>query len=212
MARSGKENPNLSVKVQAARQLFLYGDADGKRVLEPTVLAERVGCHPSSVWSYVKDWSREYENMLIQANNFELGTVLSDDDVKKFKSDLLWLTKQTSEVKSEVDLTEKVEERLYKLLAEKDFSPEAESRFGDLLEKFFTAVHTKSKLRTQWIAMEREWIKLSGIEGKMEIVQNAEKARAVGRVKIDLKREENENGESGLKVAVKKPAGGLFPH
>jgi len=210
MARSGKENPNLSVKVQAARQLFLYGDADGKRVLEPTVLAERVGCHPSSVWSYVKDWSREYENMLIQANNFELGTVLSDDDVTKFRQDLVFTSSQTNELKSEINLVEKVEERLYKLLAEKDFTPEAESRFGDLLEKFFSAVHTKSKLRSQWIAMEKEWIKMSGIESKMEIVHNAEKARAVGRVKIDLKREENENGEPGLKVA-KKPAGGLFP-
>ena len=204
-----KEKPvNLSAKVQAARQLFLYGGPDGKRVLEPPVLAKRVGCHVSSIWSYIKDWSREFETLLIQTSDFELGTVLSDEDVEKFRSDVNWARKVTDELRKEHDLVETLEENLFRFIENGDFSEETEHRLVTLAEKFFSAVHTKSKLRSQWIAMEKEWVRMSGIEGKMEIVQNAEKARAIGRVKIDLKREETEQ-TPGLKVA-KKPVGGIF--
>lgn len=216
---SVREKPvNLAPKLEAARQLFLYGDKDGVRVLEALEIAKRVGCHPSSVWRHIKDWTAEFESMLIRGNDFsqlqaranenELNRELRNEDVEKFKSDLLWVTKQTESLRKEVDNTEKIEEICYSWLKNSDISEKGEDAFLAMAEKFFSAVHTKSKLRSQWIAMEKEWVRMSGIEGKMEIVQNAEKARAIGRVKIDLKREETEQ-TPGLKVA-KKPVGGIF--
>lgn len=205
-----KEKPvNLSVKVQAARQLFLYGDTTGKRILEPIELAERVGCSAASVWSYVKEWSKEFEDLLIQANGFELGTVLSDEDVKVFKETVQFSLKQKKNLEFSLENTENFEISLLSIIKNKEVTPETEEKFLDMVEKLCSVVHTKAKLQQQWIAMNSQWVKLSGIEGKMDIAHTAEKERAKGRVKMDLKKEEAGDNPAP-RLAKGKTAGGLF--
>lgn len=198
----------LSAKTRTARQYFLYGDETGRRILEPQELAKKVGVAQSTIWLHIKNWVKEYEEMLIRSNQSDVGMVLSDEDIEKYKNDTNFLKIQCDDVRKSIETVETMVTKVENFLKNTTFEAKDAETFLAMAEKFFTGVHTKSKLRTHWAALHRQWVTMSGIEGKMDIALTAEKARAVGRIKLDLKTEGAKREADG--EGLRQAGGGLF--
>lgn len=197
-----------SPKTRIARQYFLYGDETGQRIIDPQTLAKKVGLHPGTIWANLKTWVAEHEKLLIANNNSELGVVLSDEDIEKYKNDTNFLKIQCDDVRKSIETVETMVTKVENFLKNTTFEAKDAETFLAMAEKFFTGVHTKTKLRTHWAALHRQWVTMSGIEGKMDIALTAEKARAVGRIKLDLKTEGAKREADG--EGLRQAGGGLF--
>jgi hypothetical protein len=75
-----------------------------------------------------------------------------------------------------------------------------------ILEAWQRNCGQKASLRSQFLAMQKQWTSLSGIVAMSDIQVTKEKTLVVGKAKLDLKKLEN---EAGIRD-VRNPVSGVF--
>lgn len=189
----------------AARQLFLYGDGSGKRILTPKCLAERAGCAESTVRKYLPQWEKEAEEIALAASPAGLSIQLNREKIQQNENDLEFLRGQVEEVKFELESLADITERLFKLVERFSDDEDMRSEALSLFNSWVQSCGKKATLRASFVTLKRLWDEKCAIDGLRDVALSREKELAKGRVKLQLKGEAHE-GQDAPRIV----AGGVF--
>jgi hypothetical protein len=169
-----------------ARQLFLYGAGDGRRITAAVALAKAAGIHVETIRRHLPTWEAEYEQILAGTSEGGLGLSLSKKQLDQHSKDMVFLRDQIAQVTWECENLDPLIARL-ETLVEKFAGTDDSDKAITLFDRFLRASMNKQNLRSQFLAMQRQWTKLSGVEGLMDVALTREKTIATGKAKLDLK-------------------------
>ena len=219
MAKNAHRRGNKS-EIELARQACLYGEGDGKPVMNVKRLCEIAGVHESTIWRHMPKWQKEREEILASANNSSLGIHLSGKELEAHKADMAVLRKEINQVKWELDTfddnVEKLEALVERLTDVASGDPQAVGQVLQMFDKYLRFSLNKQNLRKQFLALQKQWTGLSGVEGLMDVALVREREMEKGRVKIALKKEGVEAeprvvGPANTGVFVKRNAQEAIP-
>lgn len=169
-----------------ARQLFLYGGGDGNRVTSVAALVKASGVHENTIRRHLPTWEAEFEEILSSSGGPALALSLSAKELSLHKSDMLHLRSQIQQVKWESDNLEGLIARLEELV-ERFAGTDESDKAVILFDRYLRASLNKANLRSQFLQLQRQYTKLSGVEGLMDVALTREKTIATGKAKLDLK-------------------------
>jgi hypothetical protein len=196
----------LKSEVVAARQLYLYGAGDGKRVISVQALVKATGLHEQTIGKHMPGWQKEAEEILMNSNETGLGLSLSAKELSLHKSDMCHLRQQIQQVKWELDTIESITSKLEGWMDKFNGEDGEQDKALRILEAWQRNCGQKSSLRGQFLSLQKQWTSLSGVVDLKDIQVTKEKAIAVGKAKLDIKKLENESGVRD----VGNPLSGVF--
>lgn len=182
----------VTAPARFARQLYLYGNGDGKRVTSVPELAKQSGLHEQTIRLRLPAWEKESEEILINTNSSGLALSLSAQELSAHKSDMIHLRDQINQCKFELDRLEDITAKLETWLDK--FDAEDYKDALSIFDAWQRASGQKSSLRSQFLAMQKQWTSLSGIVDLKDIHVVREKEISKGKAKLDIKRMESEQG------------------
>ena len=183
-------------RTEKARHIFLHGTIDGRKLNVPD-LAKETGLSETTVRRYIPGWVEEHEKLVITANHPDLLTCLSSKIIEQFHRDTDFLRSQITDIQREIKNCDILAEKFERLIF-------TDTKNQKLADRFFKAVHTKAKLRAQLIPLEKQWMHMSGLEGKLSAMTTVETERA--KEKVRLERE----SDAPRPAKGKTVAGGLW--
>lgn len=199
--------------VHAAKQAFLYGRGDGRRVLRVEDLADIGGIHPETVRRHLPSWQVEAEEILAKSSESGISLRLSKLALAKFESDRDFIREQIDTQAAEIKQLTKLQPLLLDLarrVADRDES--AGEAISSLLSSFFDTVGNRKAMEAHLLKLQSHWGKMAGIESLQAVAETRERTLATGRAKLALRREEaGEAGGDGSGARLASPAaGGVF--
>lgn len=185
----------LKPNVSATRQLFLYGNGDGKRILSIPALQKLTGCHPDTIRKHLPAWEKEAEKILINSNDSCLAFSLSEESLAAHESDMIFLRDNISQIKWEMDNLDNVIEKLETICGNFSLNTENGDDAIKLFDRYLRASLNKANLRGQFLAAQKQWTSLSGIVDLKDIQVVRQREIAKGKGKMDLKKLEAEENQ-----------------
>jgi septal ring factor EnvC (AmiA/AmiB activator) len=195
----------LKSEIVTARQLYLFGAGDGKRVIGVQALCEATGLHEQTIWKYIKGWQKEAEDLLVASSGNALGLALSAKQLEQHTKDMDALRDQLDQVKWELKTIEKITAKLEGWMDKFSGDEGEQDKALRILEAWQRNCGQKSSLRSQFLALQKQWTSLSGVVDLKDIQVVKEKAMATGRARLALKKEETETEPKAA-----NPATGIF--
>ena len=195
--------------LELARQACLYGEGDGRPVMNVKRLMELAGVSEQTIGKHLPSWQAEREEILAKSNPAALGISLSKKQLEQNTKDLDFLRNQINLVKFEIDSTEKIAARLAEWMDKFDGNdiPTALQIFAS----WERSCGQKASLRSQFVQLKKLWDEKSAIDGLRDVALVREREMEKGRVKIALKKEGSEAeprnvGPTGNAVFVRRGA------
>lgn len=182
----------MKSETRNARQLFLYGNGDGKRVTGVKALVAATGLHEQTIWKHIPAWQKEVEEMVSKTSESGLALHLSGESMKAHETDMSHLRNLVEANKFQQTEIEDVTEKLEGWMDKFSGSPDDQDKALKILDLWVRTCGQKSTLISQFLSLQKQWTSLAGITDLKEIQITREKALAVGRAKQKLKSEENE--------------------
>lgn len=194
----------MKSETQIARQLYLFGAGDGKRVLSVKALCAATGLSVDTIGRHMPAWRKESEELLSGASDCGLALHLSKENSILFESTMTALSVEIKKVMFELKTHEKITAKLEDWLDK--FDEDDKDNALRILEAWQRNCGQISNLRSQFLALQKQFAALSGVVDLKDIQVTREKTLATGRAKLDLKREENQAGVRDLTA----PVSGVF--
>lgn len=192
-------------ETETARQLFLYGAGDGKRIISVKGLVEATGLHEQTIGKHMPKWKKEAEEILMKSSETGLGLALSAKQLEQHTKDMDALRDQLDQVKWELKTIEKITAKLEGWMDKFSGDEGEQDKALRILEAWQRNCGQKSSLRSQFLALQKQWTNLSGVVDLKDIQVVKEKAMATGRARLALKKEETETAPKEA-----NPATGIF--
>lgn len=192
-------------EVATARQLFLYGAGDGKRIVGTQALVEATGVHEQTIRKHLPKWLKEAEELLSNTSELGVSLSLSAIEIESHQADMSHLRHDIDSIKFEMNSLDDVIEKLAGICEKFSLNTENGDAALKIFDSYLRASLNKSHLRGQFLAAEKRWIELSNISALKDITITKEKTLAVGRAKLKLKGEES---EASAPIPVAR--GGIF--
>ena len=197
---------SLKPGVHVARQAFLYGEGDGKPVLTRARLAELAGVHENTIARHINEWIKEREEMVSGSSEQGLALKLSRETLDLHELCMIKLSGQIKQVLWELDTIESITSKLEGWVDKFNGEDGEQDKALRILEAWQRNCGQKSSLRGQFLSLQKQWTSLSGVVDLKDIQVTKEKAIAVGKAKLDIKKLENESGVRD----VGNPLSGVF--
>ena len=203
-------------EVREARRLFLFGNGDGKRVLNVERLAAAAGCRIESIRRHLGAWEVEAEEMAAKGSENGLVLRLNAETLKKHEADKAFIRRQIDSQVVEIERFPVLEKQLLSIA---DACAKSQSDAGTAeavlsLVQSFVALHGSRKAgEMHLLKLQSHWSKMAGVESLQAVAETREKTLATGRAKLALRREDAEGmaGDgSGARLAGSGAAGGVF--
>lgn len=175
-------------ELEIARQACLYGEGDGRPVMNVKRLMELAGVREQTILKHLPQWQAEREEIVAQSSPASLGISLSKKQLDQNTKDLDFLRNQINLVKFELDQVEKVTERLGEWMDK--FDGEDIPTALQIFASWERGAGQRSSLRSQFIALKKLWDEKSAIDGLRDVALVREREMEKGRVKIALKKED----------------------
>jgi len=184
----------IKSETQIARQLFLYGAGDGKRVLSAKALCKATGLHEATIQRHMGKWQKESEELLSGASDCGVALHLSRETLDAHDRDMIVLRGQINQIAFELKNIERITARLEGWIDKFDGEDGEKDQALRILEAWQRNCGQKAALRSQFLALQKQWVSLSGVADMQEIQATREKTIVVGKAKLELKKEENNAG------------------
>ena len=181
-----------TAQTRYAKQLFLYGNGDGKRITNVPALAKQAGVTENTIRVHIPEWEKESESILINSNTSALALSLSKEQLDQNNKDLSFIRDQINQLKFELSSIEKITARLGEWLDKFD-GDELQTAL-DIFNDYVRGCGQKSALRSQFIAMKKLWDEKSAIDGLRDVALTREKEVSKGKAKLEIKKLEGEQG------------------
>lgn len=188
-------------KTLLARQLFLFGDGDGRPVTTLKTLAKRTGCSECNLARRVPDWTREREALLRESSTINLD--ISAETLRKHADDVAFLRERADTLEAEVRTSDAVAETLRAALV----GAGADEDLHQTLNSFIKSAMNAQKATTQFLAVQKRWVENSGIEAKLKAFSASETEKARGLARLSVK---SEVTEVELPLPSNRPVQGVF--
>lgn len=182
-------DPLIKAETREARRLFLYGDGDGKRVLNPDELAKRSGVHVTTIYRNLPLWEKAYEEMLSGNGQRNLAIALSAEQLQLHKSCIKTLEDQIRQCSWELEQFDEITSRLEAICENFSLNTENGDAALRLLENYLSSRGAKDSLRKTFMAMHKHYTDLTGVRDLLDVQATAAKELEKGRVRIRLKQE-----------------------
>lgn len=199
--------------LEAARQACLYGEGDGKPVMNVKRLMALGQASEKTILKHLPSWQQEREELAANSSGQSLALNLSAKELHLHESDMKTLRSEINQIKWELenldDSIQKLEALTEKLCDAANGDIEVVAQATSIFSKYLNASLNKQNLRKQFLALQKQWTGLSGIEGLMDVALVREREMEKGRVKIALKKEGSEAeprnvGPTGNAVFVRR--------
>lgn len=182
-------------EVASARQLFLYGAGDGKRIISTKELCRRTGIHESTVWRNMPAWEKEAEELLANTSESALALSLSAKDLQEHKADMEFLRSNINQIKWEMDNLDNIIEKFEEICGNFSLNSENGDDAIKLFDRYLRASLNKSSLRAQFLAAQKQFFAMSGVGDLKDIEAVRAREIAKGKGKLDLKKLEAEENQ-----------------
>lgn len=193
-------------EVDTARQLFLYGSGDGRRILSAGALAEASGLHIETIRKRMPQWLKEAEELLSGTSSSGLALSLSAKDLVFHKENMIHLEKQIKIVKFELDQLDIITEKLEGWLEKFQGTDEMETAIR-IFHDWQRASGTKSSLRSQFLAMQKQHATLSGIIDLKDVEVVRAKEISKGKAKLEMQKIAQQDAANGGEIRNATPMG-----
>jgi hypothetical protein len=178
----------MRAKTAAARQAFLYGTGDGKRVIAVKELSEKFGVHEQTIRLRMPEWEKEYEEILLNTAEHGFNLILSSTTLEKHKKDVDFIRKDLDSLKFEMSKLDNTIAWLEDIVNQFTLNTENGAEAISIFNAYVNASCNKQRLRTQFIAMEKLWRSVSGVDAKMDALTTRDKEIAKGQGKMDVEK------------------------
>ena len=193
----------LRAETRYAKQMFLYGSGDGQPIRNAAKLAKVSGVHVETIRRHLPEWEKEAEQLLANTSEIGLAVRLSKETLEQHNNDMIHLRDQLNQVKFEIDRLEDITAKLEDWMDK--FDADEVNDALSIFDAWQRACGSKASLRSQFLAMQKQWTSLSGIVDLKDISVVREKEISKGRAKLEIKRLENETNPVPRQVP-----GGVF--
>jgi len=173
--------------VALAREAYLYGQGDGRPVTSCAKLAEIGGVTTQTITKHMPTWQKEREEIILNSEGTSLAIQLSAKDLHLHKSDMIHLREQIQQVKWEIDSLDDSIEKLGTWVDRISINSDNGEAAVILLDRYLKATSNKQFLRKQFLALQSQWVKLSGVEGLLDVGLTREKELVKGKARLELK-------------------------
>lgn len=100
------EKPKVKRKAstEAARQMFLYGEGDGVRIVDVQELAKKTGASDQTIRMRIPEWQAELENILVGTSKLGSPNILSlpNETLEKHREDVEFFRARLDKAKTEL--------------------------------------------------------------------------------------------------------------
>lgn len=194
MAQEGKQK-GLKPAVEVARQAFLYGQGDGKQVSDTRKLAELSGLHTQTILKHMPGWLKEREEIISNSSDFALGLSLSKEVQSDRDKRMTFLSDQIKQIMWEMDNLDNVIEKLESICGNFSLNTENGDDAIKLFDRYLRASLNKANLRSQFLALHKQWADFSGVLDVKDISVVRAREIAKGQGKMQLKKLEAEENQ-----------------
>jgi hypothetical protein len=165
----------IKLEVEAGRQLYFYGEGDGRRVLGVKEIAEKTGLHPETVRKWIKVWAKDFEVSLAKTSPLGRGLALSAEAEDENNANMHFYADQVRQIRYELKIYEQVLEKLEGICENFSLNSDNGDKALQLFSTYLNTLGSKSSLRQQYLKLESRWSKLSGVEAIQDIAVTTEK-------------------------------------
>jgi len=192
------------LEVEAGRQLYFYGEGDGRRILGVRELVEKTGLHEDTVRKWIKVWSREFETALAKTSPLGRGLALSEEAEKENRINIEFYADQIRQLRYKLRIHSEVAEKLEGICENFSLNTDNGDKALQYFSTYLNTLGSMTNLQNQLLKLESRWSKLSGVEAIQDIAVTSEKevAKILGK-----QRGEDANRETGAKPKDATPAG-----
>lgn len=191
-------------ETRVARQLYLYGDGDGKRVVSVQLLREKTGLSEATLRRRLPEWEREAEEILTANSEGAFRIRLTADEIAFHKANISFLEAQIKECKFELDNLSDITERLMRLTEKFSDDPDMRMEALQLFNSWVQSCGKRSTLRASFLAMQKQHATLTGIVGKIDAAIAYDKTLQTGLAKKAVASDPGDPGKSS------SPGAGFF--
>ena len=193
-------------EIDTARQLFLYGNGDGRRIINANALAAETGLHIETIRTHMRKWLVEAEEMLAGSSNSGLALKLSKETMNFHNENMIHLEKQIKIVKFELDKLDVITEKLEGWLEKFQGTDEMETAIR-IFHDWQRASGTKASLRSQFLAMQKQHATLSGIIDLKDVEVVRAKEISKGKAKLEMQKIAQQEAANGGEIRDANPMG-----
>ena len=181
----------IKTSTAMARQFFLYGDGDGKRIVDTTELCKITGTSRPTLSKYLPAWEKEAEEMLRSTTKLGSPNILSlpQETLEKHKEDVDFIRLRLEKTKSELT-------QLPSIIAElKEFvwSLDDKDAAIQLFDRYLRLSMNEKSLTKHFVDLKRLWDEKVGLDSLKAIQEATGKA-----VSIAASKNTANEGEAGV--------------
>jgi hypothetical protein len=178
-----------------ARQLFLYGDGDGKPITKLKELARRTGLTYQTVQERSRQWMLEREEMLKRASNMsfiaanEIANMKHSEDMEFLRTCMDGLREEIFNLGDLQDRLETITDRLAKLMADEGGDP---TKVVGLFQTYFKSAGSRRALMADWLKYKAMWDSKIGVDTQQDLAVDAAKTHNRKMIQKGLRNDESQ--------------------
>lgn len=175
-------------RTEYAKQLYLYGNGDGKPITSAAKLSELTGVGINSLSKHRKEWDREREALLAQNSKTGISLRVKPEDIRKNEEDTAFLRGQMDELLLEMDGLDRVEATFQRLLDNFDCDMESADKALAVFDSYLKAHASRKSVRSQFLEVQKRWQECAGITAVFKVAETRENEMAKGMAKVEVRR------------------------
>lgn len=179
-----RKKPHTKPATEAARQLFLYGEGDGVRVLEVKDLIAKTGLSRQTIQNHLPKWQQEVGEVLQSTSKLASpnSLSLSSETLEAHKADIAFIRKQLDESKSEIERLPVIISDLEGLVQQ--FVDDSDKAIV-LLDRYLRTSMNKKSLTKRFVELKLLWDSKSGVDSLKNIQEATAKAVSIASAKSE---------------------------
>jgi len=175
------------VTTEYARQLFLYGEGDGVRVIDVKELIKRSGVCENTIRNRMPEWQKELEDSLRSSSKLGLATTLSvPDEVMTFHhADNEFIRTRLDKTKSELTALPSIIADLRSIISEFVSDPDKYDEALTVFNQYIRLSMNEKSLTKLFIDLKKLWDEKVGLDSLKAIQEATGKAQALASAKTE---------------------------
>jgi len=167
---------DLSEDMHYAKQLYLYGEGDGKPVKNLKKLAQLSGVSVAGIREHVKEWREVSTQLAIMSDNSNYSLTLSEDVLMQHQKEVDFLGEQVRKLRTQLAELDTSQQSYHVVLGSYERALKAWEKSSGILAHYNTA---ESAMKERARQIERA-------KGKSPIIAAPRKKRKVDKSRFDF--------------------------
>lgn len=178
-AKRQAEKPGIA----KARLAYLYGVNGSPPVVTTKELCEIAGVAEKTIWKHTANWKLEAERIAVKDSRASSSLALSDEVLEQGRKDIATMRSQTDLYAAQLDKLKSSTDLLLDFI--ENFTDEREHALK-CFEMFLNGMGSRTSLLANYLKVQAQWSKASGLEAFCDVQVAGAKTVAVARAKMQV--------------------------